>query len=66
MVEEQIDLFLDGRRHAKIGVVVGFLLTTDFDDGLQDGEGLFEVFVRACVNRSFFPKPLADIHSLIT
>ncbi|WP_169087164.1 hypothetical protein [Paenibacillus sp. PL91] len=37
MVEEQMDPFFDGRRHAEIGVVVGFLLTIDLDDGLQDG-----------------------------
>jgi hypothetical protein len=28
-------------------------------------EGLFEIFVRACVDRNFFPKPLADVRSLI-
>lgn len=37
MVKEQIDLFFDGRRHKEIGAVVGFLLTTGLDDGLQDG-----------------------------
>lgn len=37
MIEEQFDLFFDGLRHAEIGVVVGFLLTTSLDDGLQDG-----------------------------
>jgi len=36
MIMEQIELFFDGRRHAEIGVVVGFLLTTGLDDGLQD------------------------------
>ncbi|MDY8025609.1 hypothetical protein [Paenibacillus polymyxa] len=37
MVKEQINLFIGGRRHAEIGVVMGFLLTTGLDDGLQDG-----------------------------
>ncbi|WP_141680399.1 hypothetical protein [Bacillus sp. FJAT-26390] len=36
MVEEQIDLFFDRGRHAEIGVVVDFLLTTGLDDGLRD------------------------------
>ncbi|MEW9698343.1 hypothetical protein [Paenibacillus sp. SI8] len=37
MVEEQIDLFVGGRRHVEIGVGGGFLLTTGFDDELKDG-----------------------------
>jgi hypothetical protein len=36
-VEVQIDLLFDGRQHADMGVVVGFLLTARLDDGLQDG-----------------------------
>lgn len=36
MAEQQIDLFVGGRRHVEIGVVVRFLLTTGLDDGLQD------------------------------
>jgi hypothetical protein len=35
MVEEQLDLFVGGRRHAEIGIVLGFLLTTGLDDSYR-------------------------------